>query len=89
MDEAGDTYRLQSASPFLVGFLEVLTVVASGSLAAEPAADHGNLSSQDHNSLDLVGSGTFATSATNATHALSALAMRSADSIVGKLKLQG
>jgi choline dehydrogenase-like flavoprotein len=46
--------------------------------------------SYDHNNLYLVGSGTFPTSGTaNPTLTLSALAMRTADSIVSDLKSQG
>jgi choline dehydrogenase-like flavoprotein len=46
--------------------------------------------SHDHNNLYLVGSGTFPTSGTaNPTLTLSALAMRTADSIIGDLKSQG
>jgi choline dehydrogenase-like flavoprotein len=46
--------------------------------------------SHDHNNLYLVGSGTFPTGGTaNPTLTLSALAMRTADSIVGDLKSQG
>jgi glucose dehydrogenase len=46
--------------------------------------------SHDHNNLYLVGSGTFPTCGTaNPTLTLSALALRTADSIVGDLKSQG
>ena len=46
--------------------------------------------SHDHNNLYLVGSGTFPTGGTaNPTLTLSALALRTADSIVGDLKSQG
>jgi choline dehydrogenase-like flavoprotein len=46
--------------------------------------------SHDHNNLYLVGSGTFPTGGTaNPTLTLSALALRTADSIIGDLKSQG
>jgi choline dehydrogenase-like flavoprotein len=46
--------------------------------------------SHDHNNLYLVGSGTFPTGGTaNPTLTLSALALRTADSIVGDLKSHG